>query len=108
MDCLWVDRAQFEALLGLGFSKTEITSGQYHSDRLMQATNAYNPHDAAVEPHRGSRLLALAGQSRSCKTNSLPPRVWGLFTTPSVHPNSSPQLLHRYPCGQVHDSHRRR
>jgi len=68
MDCLWVDRAQFEALLGhyealmgLGFSKTEITSGQYHSDRLMRAINAYNPHDAAVEPHRGSRLLALAG-----------------------------------------------
>lgn len=66
LDSLWIDRAQFttllghyEALMGLGFSKTEIDSGQYHSDRLMKALAQYGPHDAAVAPYRGGRLLAL-------------------------------------------------
>jgi CRISPR type IV-associated protein Csf1 len=66
LDSLWIDRAQFttlidhyEALMGLGFSKTEIDSGQYHSDRLMKALNQYGPHDAVVAPYRGGRLLAL-------------------------------------------------
>jgi len=66
LDSLWIDRAQFadlighyEALMGLRFSKTEIDSGQYHSDRLMAAISTYGPHDSAISPHRGTRLLEL-------------------------------------------------
>ena len=66
MDNLWVDRAQFtdllshyEALMALGFSKTEIDSGAWHSDRLMKALGRYEVHDQALARVRGSRLMAL-------------------------------------------------
>lgn len=66
LDSLWVDRRQFESLLGayeglmaLGFSKTEIDSGQYHSDRLMRAISQYGPLEDQIAPVRGSRLLEL-------------------------------------------------
>lgn len=66
LDSLWIDRAQFtnlighyEALMAMGFSKTEIDSGKYHSDRLMAAISIYGTHDAAIAPYRGARLLEL-------------------------------------------------
>ena len=65
LDSLWVDRVQFAALLShyealLGwFSKTEIDSGAWHSDRLMKALGRYEAHDQAIAPHRGTRLLQL-------------------------------------------------
>lgn len=66
LDSLWVDRGHFaemlshyEALMGLEFSKTEITSGQYHSDRLMRAFVVHLPHEEIVAKIRGSRLMAL-------------------------------------------------
>jgi hypothetical protein len=66
LDSLWIDRAQFtsildayESLMGLGFSKTEITSGQYHSDRLMAAWDQYEQFDVVLETYRGSRLIGL-------------------------------------------------
>ncbi len=66
LDSVWIHRAEFtdllqhyESLMGLGFSKTEIDSGQYHSDRLMSAISTYGQHEAIVAPFRGSRLLAL-------------------------------------------------
>lgn len=66
LDSIWIDRAKFteqlehfEALLGLEFSKTEIQTGQYHSDRLMRAIAYYQPHEDVIAPMRGSRLLGL-------------------------------------------------
>ena len=66
LESLWIDRAEFadllghfEALMGLEFSKTEILSGEYHSDRLMRAIGQYLPHDDAVARYRGGRLLQL-------------------------------------------------
>lgn len=66
LDSLWIDRAQFagilnayEQLMALGFSKTEINSGQYHSDRLMEALTEYEKPEAEISSWRGSRLLAL-------------------------------------------------
>ena len=66
LDCLWIDRAQFKVILDayeflmvLGFSKTEIDSGQYHSDRLMRAFAEYVETESFVSDWRGSRLLQL-------------------------------------------------
>lgn len=66
LDSLWIDRSQFkgvlsnyEALMALGFSKTEINSGEYHSDRLMAAILAYEQHEKEIARHRGSRFLQL-------------------------------------------------
>lgn len=67
LDCVWIRRLEFtellsnyEALMALGFSKTEIDSGDYHSDRLMRAISQYGVHESIVCPYRGSRLLTLA------------------------------------------------
>lgn len=67
LDSLWIDRDRFslmllayEKLMQLGFSKTEINTGQYHSDRLMKAIAEYDEPNNLVEAWRGSRSLALA------------------------------------------------
>jgi hypothetical protein len=68
LDCLWIKHSQFvqlleiyEGLMGGSFSKTEIDSGQYHSDRLCKAIKAdrFYPLEEAIAPHRGTRLLQL-------------------------------------------------
>lgn len=66
LDSLWIDRAQFtkileayELLMGLEFSKTEIDSGQYHSDRMMRAFVEHVEPESVVSGWRGSRLLQL-------------------------------------------------
>jgi hypothetical protein len=66
LDSLWISRNQlkdvlssYETLMTLGFSKTEINSGDYHSDRLMAALLTYEPHEEKVAQHRGSRFLQL-------------------------------------------------
>jgi len=69
LDCVWVNKTQFaelladyEALMALGFSKTEIDSGDYHSDRLMQVFRSgslWTNHEERLQHYRGSRLLAL-------------------------------------------------
>jgi hypothetical protein len=86
LDSLWIDRAQFaailaayEALMGLGFSKTEITSGQYHSDRLMKAWGQYEPFDDVLTSWRGSRLLELVAHVAQKPEEAPPP-------TPEVAP----------------------
>jgi len=66
LDTLWVNRGEFTELLGhfeslmaLEFSKTEILSGEYHSDRLMRAISQYFPHESVIAGYRGGRLLQL-------------------------------------------------
>lgn len=66
LDSVWIDRsefarvlASFEALMAMGFSKSDIVSGSYRSDLLMKWITVYQDHDAEIEPLRGSRLLAL-------------------------------------------------
>jgi hypothetical protein len=70
MDCLQIDRAQFialladyEALLLVGFSKTEIDSGEYRPDRIMANFEAWQRHDEPIAKYRNggkaSRLLQL-------------------------------------------------
>ncbi|NJL03188.1 MAG: hypothetical protein HC910_22420 [Spirulinaceae cyanobacterium SM2_1_0] len=66
LDVIWVRRAEFaaiaacfESLMTMGFSKTEILSGEYHSDRLTRVYPHHEAHEDVVAPYRGSRLLAL-------------------------------------------------
>ena len=66
LDTLHIDRAAFtrlmgtyEALMGLEFTKTEIDSGDYRSDRLMKCLEGWEPLEAAIESQRGTRQLQL-------------------------------------------------
>ena len=66
LDTIYIDRAQFssllsyyESLLALGFSKSEIDSGEYRSDRLLQNLPDWEPLETVIAQHRGERLLQL-------------------------------------------------
>lgn len=70
MDTLQLVRADFVALLGtyetllnLGFSKTEIDSGNYRPDRILKCFEEWQVLDEAIAPNRfggsASRLLQL-------------------------------------------------
>jgi hypothetical protein len=66
LDTLIVIHNQFTVLLGiyeelmaLGFSKIEIDSGDYRSDRLMQNLQQWEPLEAKISLMRGTRLLQL-------------------------------------------------
>lgn len=67
-ESLWVEREKFasllqdyQALMALGFSKAEITSGDYRSDRLVAAIDSgFDSHEQAIASSRGSGLLLLA------------------------------------------------
>ena len=50
---------QYEYLLELGFSKTEINSGNYRSDKLAKQLGRYEPSEAIIAAKRGNRLLEL-------------------------------------------------
>lgn len=50
---------KYEYLLELGFSKTEIDSGNYRSDRLTKRINEYSASEAVIATKRGTRLLEL-------------------------------------------------
>lgn len=66
IDTVYIDRIGFiklldhyEFLLGLGFSKTEIDSGNYRSDRIAKVFRQYEASDRAIARERGTRLLQL-------------------------------------------------
>jgi hypothetical protein len=66
LDTVYIVYAQFTVLLGfyeqmmtLGFSKTEIDTGDYRSDRLMQNLEIWEPLEEVIAPMRGTRLLQL-------------------------------------------------
>lgn len=70
MDTLQIVRADFvalldtyETLLNLGFSKTEIDSGNYRPDRILKCFEQWQELDNAIAQHRSggtaSRLLQL-------------------------------------------------
>jgi len=66
LDAMLIDRAEFlstlniyESLMALSFSKTEIDSGHYRSDRLLAYMAKWEPLEYAIAPHRGRRLLQL-------------------------------------------------
>lgn len=66
LDCLHINRSEFasllatyEALTALEFSKTEIDSGDYRSDRLMKNLLQWESLEQIIAPHRGRRLLQL-------------------------------------------------
>ena len=50
---------RYEYLMELGFSKTEINSGNYRSDKLAKCINEYASAEAVIAAKRGSRLLEL-------------------------------------------------
>ena len=77
LDTLWIGRERFtgllaayEGLMALEFSKTEIDSGLYHSDRLMRAISQYQPLEDQIAPVRGSRFLDLLSYVAQSKTPS--------------------------------------
>jgi hypothetical protein len=49
----------FEQLMGLGATKTEITTGNYKSQFLLKHLLDYEQFDAVLEKHRGTRLMDL-------------------------------------------------
>ncbi len=49
----------YEQLLSLGFSKSEIDSGDYRSDRLMKVFDQYWELEEQIATIRGTRLMAL-------------------------------------------------
>lgn len=66
LDSVWINRSEFssiignyEALMSLGFSKTEIDSGKYRSEKLMKCLDTWHPLENQIVPYRGSRFLEL-------------------------------------------------
>lgn len=67
LDTLYINHSQFTALLeayeklmGMGFSKTEIDSGEYRSDRLMKIIgDEWFALEDCIKQQRGTRLLEL-------------------------------------------------
>ncbi|MGL4623026.1 MAG: hypothetical protein ACRCZS_28910 [Chroococcidiopsis sp.] len=66
LDSLHINLAKFtqslqtyESLMALEFSKTEIDSGNYHSDRLMKCLEKWEPLESEISMLRGTRLLQL-------------------------------------------------
>lgn len=51
----------YEALMELDFSKSEIDSGEYRSDRLLSSLAQWEPLESQIVLYRGSRLLELVG-----------------------------------------------
>lgn len=75
LDSLHINRLEFthllqayESLMNLGFTKTEIDSGDYRSDRLMKVMQEWLPLEESVRTFRGSPLLRLT--SHVATTNS--------------------------------------
>jgi len=65
-ESIWIDRVKFteqlghyESLMGMGFSKTEIDSGDYRVDRLAAVYPQYLDHEKAIAPMRRSIMLNL-------------------------------------------------
>jgi len=50
---------RYEELMAMGFSKTEINSGNYRSDKLAKCISEYAACEAAIAAKRGNRLLDL-------------------------------------------------
>lgn len=68
LDCLLINRELFisiltnyEKLLFLGFNKTEIESGEYRSEKLMQELVEWERLEQQIEAYRGSRFFQLIG-----------------------------------------------
>lgn len=66
LDTLFLNRAEFaalieayESLMVLDFSKTEIDSGDYRSDRLMKCLIQWETLEEKITGYRGTRLLQL-------------------------------------------------
>jgi hypothetical protein len=49
----------YEQLMGLGFSKSEIDSGNYRSDRLMKVFDKFWELEESIKAIRGTRLMEL-------------------------------------------------
>jgi hypothetical protein len=50
---------RYEELMAMGFSKTEINSGNYRSDKLAKCISEYASCEAVIAAKRGNRLLDL-------------------------------------------------
>jgi len=50
---------RYEELMAMGFSKTEINSGNYRSDKLAKCISEYAACEAVIAAKRGNRLLDL-------------------------------------------------
>lgn len=92
LDSVWIDRAEFvdllghfESLMALEFSKTEILSREYHSDRLMKALNQFFPLEEQISFYRGTRLLALVNHVAQ-KPEPLPEPVTTRQPAPVAEP----------------------
>lgn len=102
MDSLVIDSGfaellgHYEALLNVGFSKTEIDSGEYRPDRLIANMTAWQEHDPALSRERygnkPSRLLQLASFV------GLKPEY---VAPPPKQPKPTPPAKQEAPVGQL-------
>jgi hypothetical protein len=66
LDLIYIDRENFsrslkiyERLMAMGFTKGEIDSGDYRSEKLMKCMGDWQPLEDAIAQMRGGRLLQL-------------------------------------------------
>ena len=81
LDTLHINRAEFtqliecyEKLMFLDFSKTEINSGDYHSDRLMKCLTEWDKLELQIVSHRGTRLFQLISHVAQ-KPDAIQPKI---------------------------------
>lgn len=96
MSTVWIDRAKlieimehFEALMGLGFGKTEILTGEYRSENLKNNLADWFDIENAIEQYRGSRLFELVAHVVQAPEKPQEPIKAAI---PLEKPQSTPQL----------------
>lgn len=108
MDSLVIDAGfaellgHYESLLNMGFSKTELDSGEYRPDRLLANMPAWQAHDPALSRERygnkPSRLLQLASFV-GLKPEYIAPHPKP--EKPAKQPQSTPSADQEAPVGQL-------
>ncbi len=62
----------FESLMGLGFGKTEILTGEYRSENLKNCLIEWEPIESGLQKIRGSRLFELIAHVAQMPKDEIP------------------------------------
>lgn len=92
IDCRFKEYLQiYEKLMGLGFSKTEIDSGDYRNDRLMKVFDQYWELEERIQAIRGTRLMELINYIAQAQSTTPVAEIASNPVTP-VTPTKTVQL----------------